>query len=108
MPAFDYDSWKAKMATLEIGSTIGKAILERLSKQGLTATQLSNELSVPLPTVLYHLTRLEMIGVVSTQTKLGKRLREMKCYRLAADKVVLSIKGTACEPQKKNENGGET
>ena len=103
MPVFDYNSWQAKMATLEIGSTIGKAILEKLCEEGMTVTQLSNELSVPLPTVLYHLTRLEMTGVVSTQIKLGKRLREVKKYNLAVDRVVLNIK-MACEPT----NGGET
>jgi len=90
---FDFDSWQAKMIALEIANEVGRAILRSLSEQPKTASQMSKSLGIPLPTILYHLSRLEEAGVVVYRKSLGKRLREMKVYSVSSTDIVFRIGG---------------
>jgi predicted transcriptional regulator len=90
---FDFDSWQAKMIALEIANEVGRAILRSLSDEPKTATQMSKTLSIPLPTILFHLSRLEEAGIVGSKKALGKRLREVKIYSVTSTDIVFRIGG---------------
>jgi predicted transcriptional regulator len=90
---FDFDSWQAKMIALEIANEVGRAILRSLSTEPKTATQMSKALSIPLPTILFHLSRLEEAGIVGSKKALGKRLREVKVYSVTSTDIVFRIGG---------------
>lgn len=90
---FDFDSWQAKVFALEIANEAGREILRSLLEGAKTASQLSSGLGIPLPTVLYHLSRLEEAGVVRSKRALGKRLRETKLYSVASTDIVIRIGG---------------
>ena len=90
---FDFDSWQAKMIALEIANEVGRAILKSLSAEPKTATQISKSLIIPLPTILFHLSRLEEAGIVVSKKALGKRLREVKVYSVTSNDIVFRIGG---------------
>ena len=94
---FDYDSWQAKLIALEIANEVGRGILKELADDPKTASQLADSLGIPLPTVLYHLSRLESAGIIQSRKALGKRLREVKVYHVPSTEIVFKIGG--------NENG---
>ena len=64
---FDYDSWQAKMIALEIANEVGRAILKSLAEDPKTASQLSRTLEIPLPTILFHISRLEESEIVDSK-----------------------------------------
>ncbi len=88
---FDYDSWQAKMIALELANEVGRAILKSLADDPKTASQLSRALEIPLPTILFHISRLEEAGVVVSKKALGKRLREVKVYSVTSTQIVFNI-----------------
>lgn len=90
---FDFDSWQAKLVALEIANEVGRAILKSLSDEPKTATQISKALGIPLPTILFHISRLEEAGIVNSRKALGKRLREVKIYAMASTDIVFRIGG---------------
>lgn len=90
---FDYDSWQAKMIALEIANEVGRAILKSLAEDPKTASQLSNLLEIPLPTILFHISRLEESGIVDSKKALGKRLREVKVYSVSSTEITFKIGG---------------
>jgi predicted ArsR family transcriptional regulator len=90
---FDFDSWQAKLVALEIANEVGRAILKSISALPKTATQMSKDLRIPLPTILFHLSRLEESGIVVSKKALGKRLREVKVYSVSSTDIVFSIGG---------------
>jgi len=90
---FDLDSWQAKLFALEIANEVGKGILKELLLEPKTASQLSAKVGIPLPTVLFHLQRLESSGIVQSKKALGKRLREVKVYSVPSDEIVIKIGG---------------
>ena len=94
---FDYDSWQAKLIALEIANEVGRGILKELSKVDKTASQLAESLEIPLPTVLYHLSRLESAGIIQSRKALGKRLREVKVYSVPSTEIVFKIGGNENE-----------
>ena len=94
---FDFDSWEAKLLALEIANEVGKGLLKELSEEARTASQLSESLGIPLPTVLYHLSRLESAGVIQSRKALGKRLREVKVYSVPSTEIVIKIGGNEDE-----------
>jgi predicted ArsR family transcriptional regulator len=93
MTKFDYDSWQAKLIALELASKIGKGILKELITSSKTASQLSESLDIPLPTVLFHLQRLESAGLIQSKKALGKRLREVKVYSVPSTEIVIDLGG---------------
>ena len=94
MPSeFDYDSWQARIAALELTSEVGGGIMKLVSEQSRTAGQLSRVLQIPIPTVLYYLSRLETIGLVDYFKGTGKRLREVKYYRASSSTITFRIGG---------------
>ncbi len=90
---FDYDSWQAKLIALEIANEVGRGLLKELAEESKTASQLSESLGIPLPTVLYHLSRLESAGIIQPRKALGKRLREVKYYSVPSTEIVFKIGG---------------
>jgi predicted ArsR family transcriptional regulator len=93
MTKFDYDSWQAKLVALELANDIGKGILKTLITSSRTASQLSESLDIPLPTVLFHLQRLESAGLIRSKKALGKRLREVKVYSVPSTEIVIDLGG---------------
>lgn len=91
--AFDYDSWQAKLVALELANEVGRNIMRLLSKRPYTASQISKELGLPISTVLYHLTRLDVAGVLNGFQSHGKRMREVRYYRVRSSRIVFNIKG---------------
>jgi DNA-binding transcriptional ArsR family regulator len=90
--SFDYDSWQAKMVALELANEVGRGIITLVFKKPSTATMISEELKIPLPTVIYHLARLETAGVVKTSHGYGKRWRDVKYYQGSFSKITFEIK----------------
>lgn len=88
---FDYDSWQAKMIALEIANEVGRAILKSLAEDPKTASQLSGSLEIPLPTILFHISRLEESGIVDSKKALGKRLREVKVYSVTSTEITFKL-----------------
>ena len=90
----DLEDWRWKMIALELGSSVGKGILTLLQGKALSATEISRELKVPLTTVLYHLSRLEFLGIVEAEIKFSnKESRWTKYYRASYSKVTFKIGG---------------
>ena len=102
---FDYDSWQAKMIALELANEVGRAILKNLADDPKTASQLSAALEIPLPTILFHISRLEEAGVVESRKALGKRLREVKVYSVSSTEITFRIGGES-NGQEGNEETG--
>ncbi|KYH36179.1 MAG: ArsR family transcriptional regulator [Candidatus Bathyarchaeota archaeon B24] len=99
---FDYRSWKARVVAMELTSKLGRAIIGRMrEKTYITASQLARDLNAPLPTVLYHLTRLRIAGLVEMYRGYGKRFRPVIYYKLSPSEVVIDLGG------EKIERGGE-
>jgi DNA-binding transcriptional ArsR family regulator len=98
---FDYDSWQAKLVALELANEVGRAIMDLVSKKPYTATQLSEKLKLPISTVLFHLARLETVGLVDTWRGYGKRSRDVKYYRVRSSKIVFKIIGGEKENEKR-------
>ena len=96
---FDYDSWQAKLVALEIANEVGRGILKELADEDKTASNLSSSLEIPLPTVLYHLSRLESAGIIQSRKALGKRLREVKVYFVPSTEIVFKIGGKENEQE---------
>ncbi|MBS7627718.1 winged helix-turn-helix transcriptional regulator, partial [Candidatus Bathyarchaeota archaeon] len=90
---FDYDTWQARLVALELANEVGRNIMGLLSKKPYTASQISRELGLPISTVLYHLTRLEISGILETFPSHGKRLREVRYYSARSSRIVFNIKG---------------
>ena len=90
---FDFESWQAKLVALELANKIGREIMKALSAAPKTPSQLANAMGIPLPTVLFHLARLETAGVVECRRGLGKRLREVKYYKVSSQEIVFKIGG---------------
>ena len=88
---FDYDSWQAKLIALEIANEVGRGILKEISEEAKTASQVSRSMNIPLPTVLYHISRLEQAGIVQSKKALGKRLREVKLYSVSSTEIVFKL-----------------
>lgn len=95
---FDYRSWKARIAAMELTSELGRAIIRRMKeKPYITASQLAKDLNTPLPTVLYHLTRLRTVGLVEIYRGYGKRFRPVIYYKLSPSEVVIDLGGGKVE-----------
>ena len=90
---FDYESWQAKMIALELANEVGRAIIKSLAEEPKTASQLSKALEIPLPTILFHISRLDEAGVVESRRALGKRLREVKVYSVPSTEITFKIGG---------------
>jgi predicted transcriptional regulator len=90
----DLEDWRWRLVALELGSSVGKEILALLQGKALSATEISKTLKVPLTTVLYHLSRLEFLGLVDTDIKFsGKESRWTKYYRASCSKITFKIGG---------------
>jgi predicted transcriptional regulator len=92
---FDYTSLEAKIVAQEIANEVGKKIIALLSKQEYTASELSTKLNLPLPTVLYHLSRLEMANVVTCRTRFSEHLRIAKYYKIFSPRIIFDIGGVS-------------
>ena len=97
MKKLHYESWQAKLLALELANEVGKGIIGRLIVTGMTASQLSEAMEIPLSTVLFHVQRLEEAGLVVSKKALGKRLREVKVYSVPTDEIVIKIGGNEHE-----------
>lgn len=90
----DLEDWRWRMVALELGSRVGKGILSLLQGKALSASEISKELNIPLTTILYHLSRLELLGLVETDVKFSTReSRWVKYYRASCSKVTFKIGG---------------
>jgi predicted transcriptional regulator len=79
---------------LKLGSSVSKEILALLQGKALSATEISKTLKVPLTTVLYHLSRLEFLGLVDTDIKFSsKESKWTKYYRASYSKITFKIGG---------------
>jgi len=90
----DLEDWRWRIIALEIGSNVGKRILSILQEETMSATEISKELSLPLTTVFYHLSRLEFLGLIESEVKFSsKGSRWTKYYRASCSKITFKIGG---------------
>ncbi len=82
------------MVAQELGSSLGRGILALLQGRVLSATEISKELNAPLTTVLYHLSRLEFLGLIDADIRFSsKESRWIKYYRASCSDVTFKIGG---------------
>jgi len=81
-----------KKIALELANDTGRKILEEIYNLNIiTASEIAENLQIPLPTVLFHIERLTELNLVKVaDTKLSKKFREIKCYS-PAKKAILII-----------------
>ena len=90
----DLEDWRWKMIALELASDVGKKILAALQEKPMSATEISEELGLPLTTVFYHLSRLEFLGVIESEIKfVNKGPRWIKRYRASYSEITFKIGG---------------
>ena len=104
---FDFDSWEARLIAMELANDVGKGILKALTEEPATASQIARSLGIPLPTVMFHLSRLEVSGIVETKTGFGKQLREVKYYYVPANEIVFRIGGSKTEEKSDEPDNSE-
>ncbi len=81
-----------KKIALELANDTGRKILEEIyDSKRITASEIAENLQIPLPTVLFHTERLTELNLVKVaDTKLSKKFREIKYYS-PAKKAILII-----------------
>jgi len=81
-----------KKIALELANDTGRKILEEIySSSIITASEIAENLQIPLPTALFHIERLTELDLVRVaDTKLSKKFREIKYYS-PAKKAILII-----------------
>ena len=81
-----------KKIALELANDTGRKILEEIYNLNIiTASEIAENLQIPLPTVLFHIERLTELNLVKVaDTKLSKKFREIKYYS-PAKKAILII-----------------
>jgi len=67
-----------KKIALELANDTGRKILEEIYNLNIiTASEIAENLQIPLPTVLFHIERLTELNLVKVaDTKLSKKFRE--------------------------------
>ncbi|MBS7621453.1 helix-turn-helix transcriptional regulator [Candidatus Bathyarchaeota archaeon] len=56
------------------GKCFGKKNFNALAEQSPSATEISRKLNVSMSTILYHLARLEVIGLVESEVKFSSEV----------------------------------
>ncbi len=70
----DLRDWRWRIIALELGSVLGRRILTLLAEQSPSATEILRGLNVSMSTILYHLARLEVIGLVESEVKFSSEV----------------------------------
>lgn len=85
------DDEQTRLIGKAIASETAGKILSLLSGREITATVLSEELNVPVSTVMYHLDNLASAGLVEvSRIRYSVKGREMKVYRLVDQVLIMS------------------
>jgi len=72
---------KAKIIAMELANDKGRMVLDAIFEGKKSSSQISKELNINLPTVLFHIERLIDAGVIKViDTNLSKKFREIKYY----------------------------
>lgn len=87
---------KSKELASAISSNSAKKILDFLgNKEEASATDISNELNIPLATVEYNLSILLKSGLLeSTEFKWSEKGKKVNLYKVAKKLIIISPKGT--------------
>ncbi|MGD2247719.1 MAG: helix-turn-helix domain-containing protein [Candidatus Methanofastidiosia archaeon] len=82
LQVFSTDEEKAKLLAMQIANDRGREVLEYIYKgKPLSASDISDDLDIPLPTVMFHIDRFLEIGIIKiVKTRMSKKLREIKYY----------------------------
>jgi DNA-binding transcriptional ArsR family regulator len=82
LQVFSTDEEKAKLLAMQIANDRGREVLEYIYKgKPLSASDISEDLDIPLPTVMFHIDRFLEIGIIKiVKTRMSKKLREIKYY----------------------------
>ncbi|HOP09461.1 MAG TPA: winged helix-turn-helix domain-containing protein [Candidatus Methanofastidiosa archaeon] len=72
---------KAKIIAMELANDKGRMVLDAIFEGKKSSSEISKELNINLPTVLFHIERLIDAGVIKViDTNLSKKFREIKYY----------------------------
>lgn len=72
---------KAKIIAMELANDKGRMVLDAIFQGKKSSSEISKELGMSLPTVLFHIERLIETGVIKViDTNLSKKFREIKYY----------------------------
>ena len=79
---FRTDEDKAKLLAMQIANDRGREVLECIFRgRPKSASEIAQELDVPLPTVMFHIDRFLEIGIIKiAKTRMSRKLREIKYY----------------------------
>lgn len=82
LEVFSTDEEKAKLLAMQIANDRGREVLEFIYRgKPLSASDISEKLDIPLPTVMFHIDRFLEIGIIKiVKTRMSKKLREIKYY----------------------------
>lgn len=85
------DDEQARLIGKAIASETAGKILSSMAGREVTATVLSDELAVPVSTIMYHLDNLVAAGLVEiSRTRYSVKGREMKVYGLVDQVLIVS------------------
>ena len=86
---------KAKELAQAVSNETCRKILEFLADNETTATELSKELDIPLPTVHYNIQLLQKAGLVaSDEYHYSSKGKEVNHYKLANKYIIIAPKST--------------
>ncbi|MHC1604921.1 MAG: ArsR/SmtB family transcription factor [Candidatus Methanofastidiosia archaeon] len=72
---------KTKIIAMELANERGRKVLETIFEGKKSSSEISKELNIGLPTVLFHIERLTEAGLIKVIDKdLSKKFREIKYY----------------------------
>jgi len=92
---------KAKILSEELSNLIGKKIVQMLSSNELTTSEIAAKLDVPIQNVAYHIKRLSEIGIIRVANKeLGQRGRAMNRYALSKPSILIVFNPEAEDKEK--------
>jgi predicted ArsR family transcriptional regulator len=82
---------ETKKMALELANDTGRKILEEIyTVEMITASEIAENLDIPLSTVLFHVERLTELNLIKiAETKLSKKFREIKCYAPAKRAILI-------------------
>lgn len=88
---FRTDEDKAKLLAMQIANDRGREVLECIFRgRPKSASEISQELEVPLPTVMFHIDRFLEIGIIKiAKTRMSRKLREIKYYGPAKRAILI-------------------
>ena len=100
---FDIGDDSARTVVRALSSDCTVEILERLSDEPMTTTDVADAVDTSLQNAAYHIEKLDDAGLVNVvDTWYSSRGKEMAVYAVAVERVVLDVPSSNQPPSREN------